>query len=63
MDRRLDSWVAASNLIDKHGEAAVVQAERRVRSLINSGDRDGAAIWRLVARAIDDLLGTPAERA
>lgn len=63
MDSRLDSWVAASSLIAKHGEAASYQAERRARLLVDSGDCDGAAIWRLVSRAIDDLLGPPAERA
>ena len=62
MDRKLDSWVAARNLIDKYGEAAAYHhAHERVQMLQGSGKTDAAAIWRLVERAILDLSGGTAK--
>lgn len=65
MDRKLDSWVAARNLIDKYGEtAAYDHAHKRAHIMQGSGARDAADIWRLVERAILDLSRGPArERA
>ncbi|MCG8360184.1 MAG: hypothetical protein MI920_31860 [Kiloniellales bacterium] len=58
MDRKLDSWVAARNLIDKYGEtAAYDHAHKRAQVLQGKGQGDEAAIWRLVEAAILDLIG------
>ena len=61
MDRKLDSWVAARDLIDRFGESAAYDhARRRARTMQGKGAPDTAAIWRLVERAILDLSRGPA---
>lgn len=55
MDRKLETWVAAENLIAKHGETAAAQAARRARQLAAEGKADEAAIWTMVHRAIEDI--------
>ena len=55
MDRKLETWVAAENLIAKHGETAAAQAARRARQLAVEGKNDEAAIWAMVHRAIEDI--------
>lgn len=54
----IDIWRAAKLLVDQHGEDAPVHAAMRVDSLSADGDIDGAAVWRRVLAATQDLLST-----
>ena len=41
---------------DQHGEDAPIHAAMRADELMAKGDLDGQAIWRLILKAIDELL-------
>jgi hypothetical protein len=49
-------WQAASLMINRHGPDAAMQAALRADELLDAGDLDGAATWRAIIRAIDQLL-------
>jgi hypothetical protein len=51
----LDIYRAAKLLLDQHGEEAAVRAAGRADLLLDEGDTDGAAIWRAIVRAIEEL--------
>ena len=56
MDARVESWVAAQILIEKHGpEAAYRCARRRQRIQESEGRKDLAAIWTMVKQAIGEV--------
>ena len=56
MDTRVESWVAAQVLIEKHGpEAAYRCARRRQRLKESEGHKDLAAIWNMVKQAITEV--------
>jgi hypothetical protein len=50
-----DIYRAAKVLIDQHGDDAPVQAAGRADELLDEGDVDGAAVWRQILRAIEDM--------
>jgi len=50
-----DIWRAAQLMIKRHGEDARVVAAQRADELFEEGDLDGAAVWRLITAAIEDL--------
>ena len=50
-----DIFRAAKLLIDKHGNDAAIRAAQRADGLLNGGDMDGAAVWRQILEAIDEL--------
>ena len=41
---------------DQHGEDAPIHAAMRADELMARGDLDGQAVWKLILRAIDELL-------
>ncbi len=47
---------AAKLLVNQHGEGVPIYAEMRVDELMVKGDLDGQAIWKLILKAIDELL-------
>ena len=51
----LDIFRAAKLLIDKHGEDAAIWAGQPCDQLTDEGDTDGAAVWRQILEAIDEL--------
>ena len=53
----LDIYRAAKLLIDQHGEDAPIRAADRADELLQDGDGDteGAAIWRAIMSAIEEL--------
>jgi hypothetical protein len=62
----LDIYRAAKLLIDQHGEDAPIRAAQRADELLQDGDTEGAAIWRAIMSAIEELQrgrheGEPAE--
>ncbi len=45
-------------LIKRHGQDAPIQAAMRADELLEKGDLDGAAVWRRVLRAVEELQDT-----
>ncbi len=56
MTPRQDVYCAAHVLIVVYGEDASIDAALRAQELQAAGDHDGAALWRRILAAIDDLL-------
>jgi hypothetical protein len=52
----LDIYRTAKLFVDQHGEDAPIHAAMRADELMAKGDLDGQAIWKLVLKAIDELL-------
>jgi hypothetical protein len=52
-----DIFRAAKLMIDQYGDEAPVRATRRVEELLHDGNGFGAAIWRQVVTAIEELRG------
>ena len=50
-----DILTAAKLLIDQHGADAAIRAAQRADELQDKGDVDGAAVWRQILAAIDEL--------
>ena len=53
-------WACANEAIRQHGADAVIHAAMRADALLESGDLDGVAIWRLIISRIETLLAPPA---
>ena len=51
----IDLWRSAKLLIDQHGDEAAIHAAMRADELLDAGDLDGAAVWRRIIRAIEEL--------
>jgi len=51
----LDIFRAAKLVIDNHGEDASLYAAARTAVLAGEGDAEGAAIWRQIAAAVEEL--------
>ena len=54
----IDIYRAAKLYIDQHGDQAVLQAAMRADALLDTGDMDGAAMWRKIIKAIEVLQAT-----
>ena len=50
-----DIWHGAQLLIKRHGEDAAVAAAQRADALFNEGDLDGAAVWKRILHAVEEL--------
>jgi hypothetical protein len=50
-----DIFRAARLLINKHGNDAAIRAAQRADGLLNGGEMDGAAVWRQILEAIEEL--------
>ena len=46
MTSNLDVYRSAHALIQRHGEAAAVEAAMKADAMLDEGDLDGAAVWR-----------------
>lgn len=53
-----DIYRAANVLVRKHGSEATLQAAMRADELLDRGDLDGAAVWRKIVKAVEELLST-----
>ena len=51
----LDIYRAAKRLVDQHGEDPPIRAAERADELLEAGDIEGAAIWRSIMGAIQEL--------
>jgi hypothetical protein len=56
MTVRQDIYCAAHVLIAVYGEDAAIDAALRANEFAAAGDREGAALWRQIVIAIDDLI-------
>jgi len=56
-----DIFRAAKLLIDRHGENATLRAAERADQLLEAGDMIGAATWRRILKAIEELRRGPRE--
>ena len=50
-----DIWASAKRLIDLYAEDATIHAAMRADELLERGDLDGAAVWRRVIQALEEL--------
>lgn len=48
-------------LIERYGEDAPIHAAMSADKMMAKGDLDGFAVWKLIIRAVDELLNTPDE--
>ena len=48
-------------MIQQHGRAATLAAAERADELLERGDLDGAAMWRRILKAIEELERGPRE--
>jgi hypothetical protein len=53
-----DIWRAATLMLRRYGEKALDESATRVDQLDAEGDAEGAATWRLIARAVEQLANT-----
>ena len=51
----IDAYRSAKLLLDQHGETAATIAAMRADEFFERGDMDGAAAWRRIIKAIDEL--------
>jgi hypothetical protein len=51
----IDIYRAAKLVIDRHGEEAALYAAVRTAVLAGEGDVEGAAVWRQITAAVDEL--------
>jgi hypothetical protein len=51
-----DIWRAAQLIVKRHGADAPIVAAQRADELFNEGDLDGAAVWRRILHAVEELL-------
>jgi hypothetical protein len=51
----IDIWRTAKILVDAHGDAAWLEAAQRADHCLEDGNPDGAAVWKRVLRAVEDL--------
>ena len=51
----LDIYRSAHALIQRHGEAAAIEAAMKADAMLDKGDLDGATVWRQIVAAINEL--------
>ena len=51
----IDIWRSANELIKQYGADASIHAAMKTDELLAKGDLDGAAVWRRIVRAVEDL--------
>ncbi len=55
MTSNLDIYRSAHALIQQHGEAAAIEAAMKADAMLDKGDLDGAAVWRRIVAAINEM--------
>jgi hypothetical protein len=58
MIREIDIWRVALLMVKRYADDAEANADRRADELDTEGDQAGAAIWRRVTVAIEQLTDT-----
>ena len=55
MTDAIDIYRAAKLIIDRHGEEAALYAAARTAVLAGEADIEGAAVWRQITAAVEEL--------
>ncbi len=55
MTSDLDIYRSAHVLIQQHGEWAAMEAAMKADAMLDKGDLDGAAVWRRIVEAINEI--------
>ncbi len=55
MTSDLDIFRTANVLIREHGDDAALEAAQRADAMLEKGDMEGAAVWRRVLKAVEEL--------
>ena len=58
MTSDLDIYRSANELIKQFGDAADIKAAMRADKRLTAGDMEGVAVWKLILKAIKELLDT-----
>ncbi len=51
----LDIYRAANVIIKQYGPDAPIHAAMRADAMLEAGDLDGAAVWKRILRAVEEL--------
>ena len=51
----IDIWRAAQLMLKRYGDKALEESGARADELMAAGDDNGAAVWRRITAAIDQL--------
>ena len=54
----LDVFRSAKLLVKQHGDEAPIHAAMKADDMLEKGDMDGAAVWRRIVKATEELLST-----
>ncbi len=52
----LDIYRAANLLVKRHGPDAPIHAAMRADAMLDKGDLGGAAVWKRIVKAVEELL-------
>ncbi len=55
MTSGLDIYRSAQVLIREHGDDAGLEAAQRANAMLERGDMEGAAVWRRVLKAVEEM--------
>ncbi len=55
MISELDIFRSADILVKRYGEGAAIEAAMRADAMLNKGDLDGCAVWKRIARAVEEV--------
>ncbi len=55
MPSEIDIFRSANVLIREHGQDAALEAAQRADAMLERGDMKGAAVWRRVLKAVEEL--------
>ncbi len=55
MTSEIDIYRSAHALIQQHGEAAAIEAAMKADAMLDKGDLDGAAVWRRIVTAVNEI--------
>jgi len=53
--RQIDVYRSAGVLQREHGDGAALEAAMRADAMLDKGDMDGAALWRRILAAVEEL--------
>jgi len=56
--RDIEIWHVAVLMVNRYGDEATTNSQRRAVELAAEGDHAGASIWRRISVAIDQLINT-----
>ncbi len=56
MTSEQDIFRSANILVKRYGEEAALEAAMRADAMLAKGDLEGQAVWKRIARAVEELL-------